>query len=46
MAQCHIFRADLDPIYFCELITVCPVNDNGDATIKSLKVIPDNFTRG
>jgi hypothetical protein len=34
------WRADLDPIYFCELLTVCPIFDNGDATITSLTVKP------
>ncbi len=33
-----VCRADLDPIYFCELIDVCDVKDDGDAKITSLKV--------
>lgn len=33
-------RADLDPIYFCELIRQCPIFDQGDAKIKDLSVSP------
>jgi hypothetical protein len=33
-------RADLDPIYYCELLKVCGINDNGDATITSFEVVP------
>ncbi|XP_013414049.1 countin-1-like [Lingula anatina] len=38
--------ADLDPIYFCELITVCPVFDSGDANITALTVKPPQGPQG
>ena len=33
-------RADLDPIYYCELLNVCAIKDDGDAKITSLVVKP------
>lgn len=42
----HFFSADLDPIYFCELLKVCHVFDGGDATITSLEVHPASGERG
>jgi hypothetical protein len=41
-----IEKADLDPIYYCELLTACPINDYGDATITSLTVTPSNVPKG
>jgi len=41
-----IQAADLDPIYFCELLKTCPINDNGDATITELKVNPVSGPQG
>lgn len=41
-----IENADLDPIYYCELLKLCPVFDHGDAHILSLKVLPDSVPRG
>ena len=38
--------ADLDPIYFCELLKACPVDDYGDAEILSLKVNPNTVHKG
>jgi len=35
-----IQKADLDPIYLCELLTACKVNDNGDAKFTNLTVTP------
>ncbi|MCI3311102.1 saposin domain-containing protein, partial [Escherichia coli] len=35
-----INKADLDPIYFCELIRQCPINDHGDARITDLAINP------
>ncbi|CAG5114757.1 unnamed protein product [Candidula unifasciata] len=35
-----IEQADLDPIYFCELLKVCAVFDGGDATITKIIVSP------
>ena len=42
----HLPRADLDPIYYCELLKLCPINDNGDAKITSLTVSPPNVPKG
>ena len=39
-------RADLDPIYYCELLHLCPVKDDGDAKITSLTVNPTSVPRG
>lgn len=41
-----IRKADPNPIYLCELIPVCPVNDHGDATITKLTVTPSSGPRG
>ena len=40
------FRADLDPIYYCELIPACPVNDNGDAKFTSFTASPTSGPQG
>eukprot|EP00047_Mylnosiga_fluctuans_P001514 m.220677 g.220677 ORF g.220677 m.220677 type:complete len:258 (+) comp10434_c0_seq1:1193-1966(+) len=39
---------DLDPFYFCELLSpkVCPINDNGDATITSFVSNPASGPQG
>ena len=34
-------NADLDPIYYCELLKACPINDNGDAVINNFSVQPE-----
>lgn len=41
-----IQKADLDPIYFCELVPACPVNDNGDASFTSVDVTPTKGPQG
>lgn len=41
-----INEADLDPIYYCELLTACEVKDDGDATILSFSVKPSAVPRG
>ena len=41
-----LYRADLDPIYYCELLRACPVNDNGDAKITSVTVTPKEGPQG
>ncbi|CAF4863492.1 unnamed protein product [Rotaria sp. Silwood1] len=33
-------EVDLDPIYFCESLKLCPINDNGDAKFKSFVILP------
>jgi hypothetical protein len=39
-------NADLDPIYYCELLKVCQVNDNGDAKIQSFSIVPSSGPQG
>jgi len=41
-----IEEADLDPIYYCELLKTCEINDNGDAKINSLVIDPQTVVRG
>ncbi|CAF2045091.1 unnamed protein product [Rotaria magnacalcarata] len=33
-------EVDLDPIYFCESLKVCPIFDSGDAKFKSFVILP------
>ncbi|XP_066281966.1 countin-3-like [Branchiostoma lanceolatum] len=43
----HAFeKADVDPIYYCELLNQCPIVDNGDATITNLTVTPKSGPQG
>ena len=39
-------KADLDPIYFCELLNLCKINDNGDAKITKFDIMPDTQPQG
>ena len=39
-------RADLDPIYYCELLKLCPIKDDGDAHILSLLIKPKDVEYG
>ncbi len=41
-----IDKADLDPIYYCELLKTCKIVDNGDAKITSFKVLPSSGPQG
>merc|ERR1712110_137933 len=41
-----IENADLDPIYYCELCKLCPVNDNGDADITQFSILPAQGPKG
>ncbi|CAF1464454.1 unnamed protein product [Rotaria magnacalcarata] len=41
-----IDKADIDPIYYCERIKVCPINDNGDAKFKSFVILPPHGPQG
>lgn len=41
-----IEQADLDPIYYCELLKQCKINDSGDAKITDLKVNPVQGPQG
>ena len=40
------YRADLDPIYYCELLKTCTVKDDGDAKINSVVVSPEPVVYG
>ncbi|KAI8505681.1 hypothetical protein Bbelb_168700 [Branchiostoma belcheri] len=43
----HAFqKADVDPIYYCELLNQCPIVDNGDATITLFDVNPKSGPQG
>ncbi|CAL1529115.1 unnamed protein product [Lymnaea stagnalis] len=39
-------KADLDPIYLCELLKTCPIFDGGDATITQFSVSPLSGPQG
>ncbi|KAL5009221.1 hypothetical protein ScPMuIL_014802 [Solemya velum] len=39
-------KADLDPIYYCELMDLCPINDKGDAKFTNLVVTPPSGPQG
>ncbi|KAK0060817.1 countin-1 [Biomphalaria pfeifferi] len=39
-------KADLDPIYLCELLKTCPVFDGGDATLTQFAVNPSSGPQG
>jgi len=41
-----IQKADLDPIYYCELLKTCAINDNGDAMFDSFTVTPSSGPQG
>jgi hypothetical protein len=41
-----IDQADLDPIYYCELLKQCKINDNGDAKITKFQVSPNKGPQG
>lgn len=43
---CFCCRADLDPIYMCQLLKVCPIDDNGAASITSVSVEPTQGAQG
>ena len=46
MPRYSVCRADLDPIYYCELLKTCPIKDDGDAKINSLVVSPHTIVQG
>ena len=39
-------KAELDPIYACELLNQCKVNDNGDAKITQFDITPNIQPQG
>jgi len=41
-----IEKADLDPIWYCEIAKMCPVNDHGDAHISQFAILPATGRQG
>jgi len=39
-------NADLDPIWYCEIAKLCPVNDHGDAKITKFSILPASGPQG
>jgi len=39
-------NADLDPIWYCEIAKLCPVNDHGDAKITQFSILPASGPQG
>jgi len=43
----HIIeKADLDPIWYCEMAKACPINDHGDAKFKTFTITPQTGRKG
>jgi len=43
----HILdRADIDPIWYCEIAKMCAVNDHGDAKISKFSILPATGRKG
>jgi len=43
----HIIeKADLDPIWYCEMAKMCPINDHGDAKFKTFGITPPTGRKG
>ncbi|CAF1186160.1 unnamed protein product [Didymodactylos carnosus] len=41
-----IIKADLDPIWYCEMIDLCPINDHGDAKFTNFGITPKSAPDG
>lgn len=41
-----IITVDLDPIWYCEMADMCPINDHGDATYTNFGVFPNTGPQG
>jgi len=41
-----IENADLDPIWYCEIARLCPINDHGDAKITKFSILPATGVQG
>ncbi|CAF1258451.1 unnamed protein product, partial [Didymodactylos carnosus] len=41
-----IIKVDLDPIWYCEIIDLCPINDHGDAKFTNFGVTPKSAPDG
>jgi hypothetical protein len=39
-------KADLDPIWYCEIAKLCPINDHGDVKITTFSVLPATGPKG
>jgi len=39
-------NSDIDPIYYCEIAKLCPVNDHGDAKITAFSILPASGPQG
>jgi hypothetical protein len=39
-------KADLDPIWYCEIAKLCPTNDHGDAKISQFSILPATGRKG
>uniref|UniRef100_A0A7S3CWR4 Saposin B-type domain-containing protein n=1 Tax=Palpitomonas bilix TaxID=652834 RepID=A0A7S3CWR4_9EUKA len=46
MALLDKFGKDIDPIYFCEVVKMCPVHDGGAARVDSVSVNPPSGPQG
>ncbi|CAF4828356.1 unnamed protein product [Rotaria sp. Silwood1] len=41
-----IIAADIDPIWYCEMARLCPINDHGDAKFIKFNVLPNTGPQG
>jgi len=41
-----LITADIDPIYYCQVVDMCPVNDHGDAKFTNFGVYPQTGPQG
>ncbi|CAM4989271.1 unnamed protein product, partial [Rotaria socialis] len=41
-----LMAADPDPIWYCEIARLCPINDNGDAKFVKFSVLPSTGPQG
>ncbi|CAF0781842.1 unnamed protein product [Didymodactylos carnosus] len=41
-----IIKVDIDPIWYCEIAKMCPINDQGDAKFTDFKIAPNTGKRG
>ncbi|UJR35376.1 hypothetical protein I4U23_028133 [Adineta vaga] len=41
-----LIKMDLDPIWYCEILELCPINDHGDAKFINFQVTPKSAPEG
>ncbi|CAF0771713.1 unnamed protein product [Adineta steineri] len=41
-----LIKADLDPIWYCEMADLCPINDHGDAKFTNFQITPKTAPEG